>query len=137
MRKWWKQAVLLLMVAVAGLGLGRIRFNTNILEILPGEMPEVVGLKSYYEVFSLDEELVVLIEADGESSEPLGEAAEELAGLLKEAGVAKGARWKPTLDGSAGGDGGASGLALAERRIEGCGSAGGFALRRGGGSDDA
>ena len=95
MRKWWKLAVLLLMVAVAGLGLGRIRFNTDILSILPAEMPEVAGLKSYYEVFSLDEELVVLIEGGEEDAGSLGAAAEELAGRLKEAGVAANARWKP------------------------------------------
>ncbi len=95
MRKWWKHAVLLVMVAVAGLGLGRIRFDTDILSILPGEMPEVAGLKAYYEVFSVDEELVVLIEGSEEDAGTLGAASEELAGLLREAGVAANARWKP------------------------------------------
>ncbi|MEP4078815.1 MMPL family transporter [Haloferula sp.] len=95
MRKWWKLWVLLLMVVVAGLGLGRIRFNTDILSILPNEMPEVAGLKSYYQVFSLDEELVVLIEGGEEDAGSLGSAAEELAGKLMEAEVAANARWKP------------------------------------------
>ncbi|MFC7336650.1 MMPL family transporter [Haloferula chungangensis] len=95
MGKWWKHAVLLLMVAVAGLGLSRIRFDTDILSILPGEMPEVAGLKAYYEVFSVDEELVVLIEGSDDDAGTLGAASEELAGLLTQAGVASNARWKP------------------------------------------
>ena len=56
MRRWWMQLVLLGLVALAATGLGRIRFDTDILSILPGEMPEVKGLKTYYGEFSLDEE---------------------------------------------------------------------------------
>lgn len=95
MRISWKHVCLLVLVAVAALGLGRVRFDTDILSVLPNEMPEVRGLKVFHEAFSRDEELVLLLESPEGEEGDLSGRAEELAGKLKEAGVAKSARWQP------------------------------------------
>ncbi|MGB1128686.1 MAG: hypothetical protein ACPG4K_01450, partial [Haloferula sp.] len=91
MRKSWQLVALMVLVVVAALGLGRIRFETDPLAVLPGDLPEVEGLKAFQEGFSRDEELVLLLEGDGE----LEERAEELAERLIDAGVSDSVRWRP------------------------------------------
>ena len=44
MRKWWLHLMLLAAVAVAALGLTRLRFDTDILSMLPGDLPEAKAL---------------------------------------------------------------------------------------------
>ena len=95
MRKWWLMAVLLGLVAVAALGLGRTRFETDVLAVLPSSMPEVKGLQQFQEVFSRDEELVVLIEGSEAQAGTLGKRAGELGELLEEKGLVADARWQP------------------------------------------
>lgn len=91
MRKWWQLGVLLVLVGVSALGLGRIRFDTDPLAVLPGHLPEVKGLKAFQDGFSRDEELVILLQGE----EDLEKRAEELAALLVEAGVSDSVRWRP------------------------------------------
>lgn len=84
-----------LLVVVAVLGLGRVRFDTDVLSVLPDELPEVQGLKAFQEMFSRDEELTLLMEVGEEGAGTLGPAADELAVRLEEAGVAAAVRRRP------------------------------------------
>lgn len=88
---------LLLATAIlcASLGLTRLRFDTDILSMLPGELPEVKGLKAFHEAFSRNDELILVIEGGEEDAGTLGEAAESLGKVLLEQKAVKTARWKP------------------------------------------
>ena len=66
MRKWWLHLMLLAAVAVAAMGLSRLRFDTDILSMLPGELPEVKGLKAHHRAFAREDEAILLVEGDGE-----------------------------------------------------------------------
>lgn len=55
-RPWW----LLLLIPLA-LGLARLRFNVEVLDLLPGDVPSVAGVKLYQQKFSNARELVVTI----------------------------------------------------------------------------
>ncbi|MGE9269285.1 MAG: MMPL family transporter [Verrucomicrobiales bacterium] len=91
MRNRWQMVLALALVVVAGLGLGRIRFETDPLAVLPRDLPEVEGLRAFQEGFSRDEELVVVLQGE----EELERKAEELAGLLEQAKLGKSVRWRP------------------------------------------
>lgn len=82
-------------VIVASLGLTRLRFDTDILSMLPGELPEVKGLKAFHEAFSRNDELILVIEGKEEDEGTLAEAAESLGKALTNANLVKSARWKP------------------------------------------
>ncbi len=73
----------------------RLRFDTDILSMMPGELPEVKGLKAYQKAFSKNDELVMLIEGGEKDEGALAAAAESLAKQLEADGVVKRARWKP------------------------------------------
>jgi predicted RND superfamily exporter protein len=79
----------------AALGLGRLRFDPDILGMLPPEMPEVRGLRVFHDSFSKEDELVVLIEGRQEDEGLMGEKAQSLVRALAAAGVSKQARWQP------------------------------------------
>ncbi len=95
----WRRvaAPLVLVVAIlaASLGLLRLRFDTDILSMLPPELPEVKGLKAFHEAFSRDDELILLIEGGAADEGTLGEAAASLAKQLEADGVVARARWQP------------------------------------------
>lgn len=91
MRNRWLLVILGVLVLLAAGGLGRIRFETDPLAVLPSDLPEVAGLKAYQDGFSRDEELVILIEGDGD----LGARAQELAAMLSESGLGSQVRWQP------------------------------------------
>ena len=57
-RPWW----LLLLIPLA-FGLARLRFNVEILDLLPANVPAVQGVKLYQQKFSNSSELVVTINA--------------------------------------------------------------------------
>ena len=77
-RKW---IVGLLLVIPVVLGLSRLRFDVEILNLLPGESSVVQGLKLYQQNFSNARELIVTIDSpDAAQSE---EAARKLAELLR------------------------------------------------------
>ncbi|GAA5126644.1 MMPL family transporter [Luteolibacter yonseiensis] len=82
-------------VLVASLGLTRLRFDTDILSMLPGELPEVKGLKAFHEAFSRNDELILVIGGQEGDAGTLGEAAESLGQALASANLVKSARWKP------------------------------------------
>jgi len=78
LKRWWW---VFLLVAVA-LGFWRLRFDADVLDLLPPDEPTVQGLKLYEEHFTKAEELVITIDAPT-SDEALG-AAKELASALRE-----------------------------------------------------
>ncbi|RPJ33490.1 MAG: hypothetical protein EHM17_10150 [Verrucomicrobiaceae bacterium] len=82
-------------VLAAALGLGRLRFDPDILGMLPPEMPEVRGLRALHESFAKADELVILIEGGADDEGLMKEKAESLAQALTAAGVAKRAAWQP------------------------------------------
>lgn len=90
-------APLILVAAIlfAAFGLTRLRFDTDILSMLPGELPEVKGLKAFHEAFSRNDELIIVIKGDEEHAGTLSEAAESLAKSLEQQHLVKQARWKP------------------------------------------
>lgn len=93
MRKWWLYGMLLAAIAVAAMGLSRLRFDTDILSMLPGELPEVKGLKAQHQAFARQDEAILLLETDGDLSP--ADAAKSLAEALEKDGVVKSARWQP------------------------------------------
>lgn len=82
-------------VLVASLGLTRLRFDTDILSMMPGELPEVKGLKAFHEAFSRNDELILVIQGGEEDAGTLAEAAESLGQSLIADNVVKSSRWKP------------------------------------------
>lgn len=95
MRKWWSIGLLALLAIVSAMGLGRVKFETDVLAVLPGEMPEVEALQAFQRVFAKKGELILLIEGDPDQVGPLESVAEELSGQLLEAGVTESIRWRP------------------------------------------
>jgi predicted RND superfamily exporter protein len=94
---WRRIGIVLLVlgIVVSALGLFRLRFDTDILSMLPGELPEVKGLKAFQQSFAREDELVMLIEGGEQDEGSLSTAAESLAKQLERDGVAKRARWQP------------------------------------------
>lgn len=87
--------VLVAAILVATAGLLRLRFDTDILSMMPGDLPEVKGLKAFHEAFSRNDEVIVVIEGGEEDAGLLGESAASLGKLLEERKLAKRARWRP------------------------------------------
>lgn len=78
LKRWWWA---LLLVAV-GLGLWRLRFDVDILDLLPPEEPTVQGLKLYQQHFANARELIITLRApDANQAEQL---ASELADHLRQ-----------------------------------------------------
>jgi uncharacterized protein len=82
-------------VLVAALGLGRLRFDTDVLGLLPPDLPEVRGLKAFHEAFARENEVVVLIEGGADDEGLMAEHAQSLASSLEKSGLAGRARWRP------------------------------------------
>jgi uncharacterized protein len=82
-------------VLVAALGVGRLRFDPDILGMLPPDAPEVRGLRAFHEGFAKSDELVVLIDGGAENEGLMPEAAQSLAAALEASGKVKRARWQP------------------------------------------
>jgi len=85
--------ILLVLVAV-GLGIYRLRFDVEVLNLLPPDEPVVQGLKLFQQYFANARELIVTVRADE------AEAAEQGARLLaerlrKETNLVAEATWEP------------------------------------------
>src|ERR1017187_3650371 len=90
LKRWWWA---LLIVAV-GLGFWRLRFDVDILNLLPPDEPTVQGLKLYQKHFTNARELVVTLRA------PDAERSERLAGALatrlrQQTNLVAGVSWQP------------------------------------------
>jgi predicted RND superfamily exporter protein len=90
LKRWWW---VLLLVAV-GLGLARLRFDVDILDLLPPDEPTVQGLKLYQQHFTNARELVMTLRApDSETTEKL--AGELAARLRLETNLVAEVMWQP------------------------------------------
>lgn len=94
-RRWAIPFILAFAILVATLGLTRLRFDTDILSMMPGDLPEVKGLKAFHEAFARNDELIVVIQGGEDDIGSLGIAAESLAAQLSKDGLARDVRWKP------------------------------------------
>ena len=72
LKRWWWALLLVAVVA----GLARLRFDVDVLDLLPSDEPTVQGLKLYQQHFTNARELIVALRA------PDADTAEKLAGEL-------------------------------------------------------
>ena len=90
LKRWWWA---LLTVAVV-LGLCRLRFDVDILNLLPPDEPTVQGLKLYQQYFSNARELVITLRApDAERAERLADAL--AARLRQQTNLVATVSWQP------------------------------------------
>ena len=90
LKRWWWA---LLTVAV-GLGLCRLRFDVDILNLLPPDEPTVQGLKLYQQHFANARELVITLRApDAERAERLADAL--AARLRQQTNLVASVSWQP------------------------------------------
>ncbi len=90
LKRWWWA---LLTVAV-GIGLCRLRFDVDILNLLPPDEPTVQGLKLYQQHFANARELVITLRApDAERAERLADAL--AARLRQQTNLVAGVSWQP------------------------------------------
>ena len=87
--------ILVAAILAASLGLTRLRFDTDILSMLPPGLPEVKGLKAFHQGFSRDNELILVIEGEESEAGILPEAAKSLGEALTSKRLAGNARWQP------------------------------------------
>ncbi len=90
LKRWWW---LLLMVLTA-LGLWRVRFDVEVLNLLPDGLPVVQGLKLYQKHFASMRELVITVRAP--AAEQAESAARQIAeSLRRETNLVAGVVWQP------------------------------------------
>jgi uncharacterized protein len=82
-------------ILLASLGLTRLRFDTDILSMLPAELPEVKGLKAFHQAFSRNDELILVLEGREDAVGTLAEAADSLGKKLEAEKLVRHARSKP------------------------------------------
>ncbi|HTH47680.1 MAG TPA: MMPL family transporter [Candidatus Limnocylindria bacterium] len=89
-RRWiWVFGALLLVV-----GLARLRFDADIFNLLPGDLPAVRGLQLQQQNFSNARELLVTVQAD--DAETASGAAQSIAAhLAAQTNLVRSARWQP------------------------------------------
>jgi len=90
LKRWWWA---LLLVAVAA-GLTRLRFDVDVLDLLPPDEPTVQGLKLYQQHFANSRELVITLRApDAERAERLAKGL--AARLQRETNLVASVAWQP------------------------------------------
>lgn len=93
----WRRFIQLVAVAIAFLvvaGYSRLRFDTNILDLLPSHLHVVRGLQLHQAHFANAHELLIVVQ--GRTPEATQEAAATLAqGIASDRALAKGSRWQP------------------------------------------
>ncbi len=81
MNRGWLRWGWLMLIVPAVIGLARLRFDVEVLNLLPDELPTVHGLKLYQQHFQSGRELIITLRApDGEAAEA---AARQLAANLR------------------------------------------------------
>ncbi len=94
MRRRWTRAGWLLLLIPLAWGLGRVRLDTDILNLLPPAEPSVQGLKIYQRHFANARELIVTLRAgDADHSERLAEALANH--LRRETNLVAAVSWQP------------------------------------------
>lgn len=69
LRKLWKAVLLVVVIVTSVLGVKNLRFETDILEVLPRSISTVEALKNYSHHFSRERELVVLLRSEQDEVE--------------------------------------------------------------------
>lgn len=93
-----KIIVVVLLTLVSVVGLLRLGFDTDILGMLPDEVPEVHGLKAHRDVLERGGALIITLQCGEDDAGLLEDEAESLAGHLKAKGVVGEARWRPVFE---------------------------------------
>ncbi|MCU0785541.1 MAG: MMPL family transporter [Verrucomicrobia bacterium] len=93
--RWLRWGWLLLALALV-LGLLRLRWDVEVLNLLPGELPVIQGLKLYQKYFTSTRELVLTLRAP--DAETATTAARQLVDVLRgETNLVANALWQPPL----------------------------------------
>ena len=90
LKRWW-WAILLAAIAV---GFWRLRFDADVLDLLPSEEPSVLGLKLYEQHFTKAEELVITIHAK-DADQALSLAQKLTASLQERSNLVSEVSWQP------------------------------------------
>src|SRR5262245_13708012 len=86
--------LLLLLLVPILIGVGRLRFDVEVLDLLPPELKEVQGLKIYQEHFANARELIITVRAS--DAEQAAAAARDIAERLrKETDLVTSVTWQP------------------------------------------
>ncbi len=88
-RWWW-----LLFLVLLAVGIARLRFDTEVLDLLPAKVRAVAGLKLYQEHFSNARELIVTVHA-GEADEARTAAQHIAETLRNQAQLVEEVTWQP------------------------------------------
>ena len=92
--KKYRLVLLLPVLALVGIGLWKVRFNAEILDMLPANLSEIEALKLYKDHFEGQRELIVLL--SGTDAALLESQAESLANrLLQHKGIVSRVIWRP------------------------------------------
>src|SRR5438132_13878012 len=84
----------LLLFPALAIGLVRLRFNVEVLDLLPPNLKRVQGLKLYQQRFANARELILTVRAgDAEKAENAARAIAE--GLREQANLVSAANWQP------------------------------------------
>ena len=91
--KWFRWWWLLFLIPIA-LGVARLRFDADVLDLLPGNVPAVAGLKIYQRHFTNSRELIVTIQA---SDADVAKAAAKIIAekLRAETNLVSDVTWQP------------------------------------------
>src|SRR5258706_1396771 len=90
-KRWW--LIVLGLVAIA-IGIHRLRFDAEVLDLLPTGEPVVEGLKLFQQNFANARELIITVRAT--EADAAEQAARKLAERLrKETNLVSGAAWEP------------------------------------------
>ena len=89
-----KRSWLFLLIVPVALGLARLRFDTEILNLLPNDLPAVEGLKLYHKHFANNREVIITVTAKNSADAEL--AARNIATVLQGAtNIVSDAVWQP------------------------------------------
>ncbi len=89
-RRW----ILFLLIALAGIGVWRLRFDVEVLNLLPRDLPEVQGLAIYNEHFANARELILSVQAETPAQAEAGARA-IAERLLRDTGQVAEVHWQP------------------------------------------
>ncbi len=93
-----KIVIVVLLVFVSLAGLLRLGFDTDILAMLPAEVPEVHGLKVHRDVLERGGALIISMECGEEDAGLLDDEADSLSRYLRQSAVVSEARWRPVFE---------------------------------------
>ena len=82
MKRVLPAAIVILISVMAVLAIVRVRFSSDVFELLPQDLPEARGLEQINRYFSRDAQLIITL--DGQSARSVSEATASLASTLSQ-----------------------------------------------------